>query len=104
MIASTASNSSLFVNLFGAGVHLTSHGVILSWNPGGSDVIGYRVYRGTAPGTHDQLLNSTIQLTPNFADVTVAAGQAYFYVVTAVNVSNQESNTSSEIQATIPTP
>ena len=41
--------------------------------------------------------------SPNYSDGTVAAGQTYFYEVTAVNASG-ESARSSEIQVVIPNP
>ena len=103
LITSDSSNSLLVIWLFGQGVTLNTHGVILSWNPSGSDITGYRVYRGTASGTY-ALINPDLRTTPNFADLAVTAGQKYFYVVTAVNSNDQESGPSAEIQATVPTP
>jgi hypothetical protein len=103
IISSDASNSSFAVWLYGSGIRLTTHGVILSWNPSGPDVTSYRIYRGTSSGAYE-LMNTGPRVTPNFADLSVTAGQTYYYVVTAVNASDQESSPSAEIQTTIPTP
>jgi hypothetical protein len=102
-VGSDASNSPLIVPLSGTGTVLTSHGVLLSWTPGGSDVTGYRIYRGTTAGSY-QLMTVFPQTSTSFADLEVTAGQTYFYVVTAVDSDNQESDYSNEVQAVIPTP
>jgi fibronectin type 3 domain-containing protein len=101
-IDSDSSNSPLVVAWSGTGLTLTSHGAILFWTPSASVVAGYRVYRSAVSEGPYQLINS--QSTTNFVDLAVSAGQAYFYVVTAVDANNVESDFSNEIEAVIPAP
>jgi fibronectin type 3 domain-containing protein len=78
------------------------HVVALNW-AASSLATGYKVYRGTASGGPYTLLQSLGAVT-NFTDTTVASGQTYYYVVTAVNSSNQESSYSNQAQAVISVP
>jgi fibronectin type 3 domain-containing protein len=78
-----------------------THAGILTWNASTSTVTGYNVYRGTKSGGPYTLLTSVNSLT--FADTTVVAGTTYFWVVTAVN-NTQESGYSNEVTGTIPSP
>jgi hypothetical protein len=104
-VSSDAANSPLTVSLTGNGIALTSPGVILSWTPSVSnDVIGYRIYRKTDPAASYVSLTATTQITTNVADLGVAAGQTYYYAVTAVNDQSVESDYSQPVQAIIPTP
>jgi hypothetical protein len=103
-VASDAADSPLTVSLSGNGVALTSHGVILSWSPSVSDVVGYRIYRKIDPAGAYVLLNASVQLTTNYADLAVSAGQTYSYAVTAVDANDVESGHSNEVEAIIPTP
>jgi hypothetical protein len=83
----------------------TQHSVSLSWNASTSSVIGYNIYRGTKhSGPYPQKLTSTPQSATTFTDSTVKSGTTYYYVVTAVNSSLQESDYSNEAQAVIPSP
>jgi fibronectin type 3 domain-containing protein len=49
-------------------------------------------------------MTGTLVAGTTFVDNTVQAGQTYYYVVTAVDASGNESVFSNEISATIPTP
>ena len=65
---------------------------------------GYRVYRGTVTGGPYTLMTSSLVPTTTFSDNGVTSGGSYFYVVTAVDASNNESAFSNQATATIPTP
>jgi concanavalin A-like lectin/glucanase superfamily protein len=74
--------------------------VTLNWNSSVSQVGGYNVYRSTVSGGPYTKLSTVNSLT--FTDGTVAAGQTYFYVVTALSLNNIESVFSNEALAIIP--
>ena len=99
-VVSNAANSPAIINLSGVGVHL----VTLNWDPSTLVVAGYNIYRGTQSGGPYTQLNSSPLSVTAYTDSTVQAGQAYFYVATAVDLNNVESMLSNEISATIPTP
>lgn len=80
-----------------------SAGVALSWNaPAGGEVASYNIYYGTGSGLYTDSLNC--------GDVTadtvqgLAAGQTYYFVVTAVDAGGQESPCSNEASALAPYP
>ncbi len=77
--------------------------VILTWSApasdGGSPITGYRVYRGTSPGTESLLATLGVQLSYN--DTDVVPGTTYYYRVTASNVLG-ESPVSNEASAMVP--
>ena len=103
-VASDAADSPLALSLAGTGAALPSHGVILSWAPSASDVIGYRLYRRSAFPAAYVPLTADLQSITDYADLAVSAGETYFYVVTAVGADNVESDYADEISATIPIP
>lgn len=82
-----------------------THSVTLTWvasvTPG---VSGYQVYRGTASGGPYTLVSSTGTSLLAYTDLNVTAGLSYYYVVTAMDVSGNESDYSNEAAATVPTP
>jgi len=84
----------------------TTHGVSLSWVAStSSNLKGYNVYRGTVSGGPYTKVNSTVVTTLTYSDSSVQAGQTYYYVVTAVDNSNNESAYSTPpCLASIPTP
>lgn len=102
-VASSATNSPISVSLSGTGVQSASSTVLLSWaastSPG---VVGYNVYRGTAPGSYSRISSSVSGTT--YTDSTVQSGQnlTYYYVVTAVNSSGEESTDSNQASVTVP--
>lgn len=81
-----------------------SHSVTLEWTASASAVIGYNVYRGTQDGGPYAPLNSSLVTTTQYEDSQVQSGQTYFYVVTAVDSNNVESENSNQVSAKIPTP
>ncbi len=75
--------------------------VSLTWNANGeSDLDGYNVYRGTASGGPYTQLNGVSVTSPSYLDTGVTNGTTYFYVVTAVDTSSNESADSAEASAT----
>jgi Fibronectin type III domain len=76
--------------------------VRLSWiapaSDGGSSVMSYKVYVATAPGVPGRAANGSIRST----DVTVtglADGTVYYFMVSAVNATGNESPFSTEVSA-----
>jgi len=81
------------------------HSVTLNWIASVSgNISGYNIYRSTTSGGPYGKLNSTLAAGTTFLDSTVVAGQTYYYVATAVDISNNESAFSTEAQAVVPTP
>ena len=101
---SNASNFPAAQSLSGTGTTPPQHSVNLSWNASTSAVAGYNVYRGTASGGPYSRVNSGLDALTAYTDGTVQAGQTYYYVTTAVDVSNGESTYSNEVKAIVPTP
>jgi len=80
----------------------TQHRVQLNWDASTSQVIGYHVYRSEAPGgSYSVLTGSTINAL-TYTDTTVSLGTTYYYVVTAVDASGNESVYSNQTTAIIP--
>jgi hypothetical protein len=83
----------------------TTHGVSLAWAANtSSNAAGYNVYRATASGGPYTKVNASLVTAITYADNAVQAGLTYFYVVTAVDSSNNESAYSTQVTATIPNP
>jgi hypothetical protein len=101
---SDAANSPFSESVSGTGSVASQHYVDLSWMPSTSQVIGYNVYRGSVSGGPYAKVNSVLDAATDYTDVSVQAGQTYYYVTTAVDSSGYESSYSNEFQATIPTP
>ena len=81
----------------------TSHSVALNWDRSTSTVLGYFVYRSSKPSGPYAKMNSSADSSTSYSDTTVADGQVYYYVVTAVDSSNIESSYSNQVSVTIPT-
>jgi hypothetical protein len=81
------------------------HSVTLSWTAStSSNIVGYNVYRASqARGPYTKLSPGPVAGT-NYVDLTVATGQTYFYVTTAVDNGNNESAYSNQAQAVVPSP
>jgi fibronectin type 3 domain-containing protein len=81
--------------------------VDLSWTASSSsNVIGYNVYRAvyaSACGAYSKI-NAALAASTMYTDTSVANGQAYCYVTTAVDSSAVESGYSNTTQAVIPSP
>jgi hypothetical protein len=91
-------------SLTGNGVAPPPHSASLSWTDGGSAIAGYNVYRGSVSGGPYTKINSALAPNTTYSDNSVLAGQAYYYVTTAVDGNGVESAHSNEAQAVIPSP
>jgi hypothetical protein len=103
-VTSNTPNSPTLVALNGAATAPVTHSVSLSWVASTSTVVGYNIYRSSISGGPYALLNSTPNVGVSYTDMAVTAGQTYYYVVTAVDASGNESIVSNEVSATVPTP
>jgi hypothetical protein len=66
--------------------------VDLSWSINAeTDLAGYRVYRGEQQGTPGQLVTPDLLPSPAYRDTSVQPGHLYWYSVTAVDRSGNES-------------
>ncbi len=101
-VVSSASNSPATIPLSGTGSQTVPHSADLSWTASTSIVAGYNVYRGVQSGGPYTKLTSTPVVLTIYTDSTVQSGQAYFYVVTAVDLNNLETVHSNEVSAVIP--
>ena len=102
---SNASNSPAVEALTGTGTPPPQHSVNLSWTASNSQgVTGYNIYRGGTSGGPYSRINTVLNASTVYTDTTVADGQTYYYVTTAVNSSNEESGYSNQTQAVIPPP
>jgi Abnormal spindle-like microcephaly-assoc'd, ASPM-SPD-2-Hydin len=101
-VSSNATNSPASIPLSGAGVAVVSHTVTLSWAPAIIGVTGFKTYVSMVSGGPYVEMGSVPSTTPAYSDSSVQPGQTYYYVVTAVNSSNEESLYSSEVPAIVP--
>jgi hypothetical protein len=99
---SNASDPSTSESLTGTGVPAQQNSVSLSWNASTSPVAGYNVYRGSKSGGPYSKINSGLDASTSYTDSSVAAGQTYYYVTTAVNSEGKESGYSNQAQAVVP--
>lgn len=75
----------------------------LSWNLNPeTDVAGYNVYRSEQESTPGARLNSQVLPTPVFSDMSAVIGRRYFYRVSAVDRSGNESKTGAAVSGEIP--
>lgn len=102
--ASNATNPPVAASVSGTGTAPPQHSVTLAWTASTSTVSGYNVYRGTQSGGPYVTVNSSLDASTNYTDNSVQAGQTYYYVVTAVDGSGNESVYSNQAQAVVPTP
>ena len=102
--ASNATNTPVAASVSGTGTPPPQHSVSLSWVASTSTVAGYNVYRGSQSGGPYIAVNSSPDASTGYTDNSVQAGQTYFYVVTAVDGSGNESVYSNQAQAVVPTP
>jgi len=80
------------------------HSVSLNWNASSSsDVISYNVYRGTTTGGPYTEIQGGLA-SVSYTDSSVQPGAVYYYVTTAVDANQTESEHSNEVQASIPLP
>lgn len=79
--------------------------VDLSWSINlETDLAGYRVYRSEQEGTPGQLVTSDLLLSPAYRDTSVQPGHRYWYSVTSVDRSGNESAPSAPVAAEITQP
>ena len=75
--------------------------ITLDWfNNTESDLAGYNVYRSTTSGSGFSKLNNTLVNVSDYTDNTVALDTQYYYRVTALDNSNNESLNSSQLSVT----
>lgn len=67
-----------------------------------TDVAGYNVYRSEQEGTPGTRLNTEVLLTPAFRDMNAVPGRLYFYTVTAVDRTGNESAASATVSGSVP--
>ena len=74
--------------------------VSLDWlDNGESDLAGYDVYRSTTHGSRYSKINGSLLSNSNYTDNSVTNGTTYYYVVTAVDANDNESQYSNEASA-----
>jgi hypothetical protein len=75
--------------------------VSLNWNDNNeNDLAGYNIYRSTNSGSGYGKLNSSLLTSSDYIDYDVDGYVTYYYIVTAIDTSLNESNDSSEVSAT----
>jgi hypothetical protein len=67
-----------------------------------TDLAGYNVYRSEQAGIRGTQLTKDLLLTPAFRDMNVQPGHRYFYTVTAVDRSGNESPASAAVSGGVP--
>jgi Abnormal spindle-like microcephaly-assoc'd, ASPM-SPD-2-Hydin len=100
-VSSNASNSPARISLAGTGVAPVSHTVALNWSAAASGVTGFNAYSSTVSGGPYVKMTSTPLSSASYTDSSVQSGRTYYYVVTAVNAT-QESGYSSEVASIVP--
>jgi fibronectin type 3 domain-containing protein len=99
-VVSSATNSPAIEPLSGTGVHAVN----LSWTATSPQVAGYNVYRGSASGGPYSKLDPYLITETAYTDISVHAGQTYYYVTTAVDSSGNESPYSNHARVVVPSP
>jgi hypothetical protein len=85
----------------GLGATAGDGSVSLDWADNGEgDLDGYTVYRATSSGGPYTALNGSLLSSSDYVDDTVTNGTTYYYVVTASDLTGNESADSSEASAT----
>ena len=102
-VADPTKSASALVTVVGL-VQPVQHSVTLNWNASTSSVVGYNVYRGAQSGGPYTMINTALDAATNYVDLSVQAGQTYYYVATAVDGSGDESVYSNEVIAAVPSP
>ncbi len=75
--------------------------VSLDWNDNNeTDLRGYNVYRSLSSESGYAKLNGSFLTSSNYTDSTANGGRIYYYFVTAIDTSNNESNDSNVVSAT----
>jgi len=89
-----------------ASASTTSNGVTLAWNPpsGTSNLSGYRIYIGTAPGNYLQPAGQGISVgnVTTYTLLGLSGGTRYYFAVTAFDTTGNESPYSNETFKDVP--
>jgi hypothetical protein len=103
-LTDTGSSPTASISLTGTGTAVVSvtHQVALSWTDGSSTATGFNVYRGSVSGGPYSKITSAPVSADVYTDSSVTAGDTYYYVITAVNGSGQESAHSAQVTAVVP--
>lgn len=84
----------------------TPNSATLSWDPPAAtaNLAGYRIYIGTAPGTYQQPLGQGFSVgnVTTYTLMGLSAGTRYYFSVTAIDTSGNESTYSNEAYKDIP--
>jgi hypothetical protein len=76
--------------------------VDLSWSINSEqDLAGYRVYRSEREGERGPLVTQDLLLSPAYRDTSVTSGHKYWYSVTAVDLSGNESAPAPQVAADV---
>jgi hypothetical protein len=76
--------------------------VDISWSINSEqDLAGYRVYRSEREGEKGPLVTQDLLLSPAYRDTSVASGHRYWYSVTAVDLSGNESAPAPQVAADV---
>jgi hypothetical protein len=79
-----------------------SQEIDLSWAISAEqDLAGYRVYRSETEGEKGSLVRQDLLLSPAYRDTSVASGHRYWYSVTAVDLSGNESAPAPQVAADV---
>jgi hypothetical protein len=79
-----------------------SQEIDLSWSINTEqDLAGYRVYRSDIEGQKGSLVTQDLLLSPAYRDTSVASGHRYWYSVTAVDLSGNESTPAPQVAADV---
>jgi hypothetical protein len=74
----------------------------LSWNINPeTDLAGYNIYRSDQAGAHGARVNTDVLPTPAFSDSSAQPGHTYYYSVTAVDRTGNESVPSAAVRGTL---
>lgn len=85
----------------GLGASSNSTTIDLAWTVNSeSDIAGYNIYRSTTTGSGYVKVNASLVNTGIYEDKGLSESTTYFYVVTAVDTSGNESSYSTEVNAT----
>jgi hypothetical protein len=101
-VSSNATNSPSVISLSATGTANVKHSVLLSWVAAAPGVTGFNAYISTVSGGPYARMTAQPLTDATLTDTTVQSGHTYYYVVTALNSSNQESAYSSEVSAIVP--
>jgi hypothetical protein len=79
-----------------------SQEIDLSWSINAEqDLAGYRVYRSEREGEKGSLVTQDLLLSPAYRDTSVTSGHRYWYSVTAVDLSGNESAPAPQVAADV---